>query len=87
MYEDMEPLYANPVLPLLAIALADRVFQDYRTVEEIEAIPPPADGSLHHLRIKKEMFRVPIFQIISADEPNSIFVAYSSISGYFSDKY
>lgn len=41
MYEDMEPLSANPVLPLMAIALADDAFQDYGSFEEIEAIPPP----------------------------------------------
>ena len=69
MYEDMEPLFADPVLPLLAIALADRAFQDYATFEEIEAIPPPADGSLHHLRIKRGMLRVPFFRIVSADGP------------------
>lgn len=69
MYEDMEPPFANPVLPLLAIALVDRAFQDYATFEEIEVIPPPADGSLHHLRIKKDMLRVPFFQIVSADRP------------------
>ena len=54
---------------MLAIALADRAFQDYATFEEIEAIPPPADGSLHHLRIKMDMIRVPFFQIVSADGP------------------
>jgi hypothetical protein len=69
MYEDMEPLYANPVLPLLAIALADNAFQDYQTFEDIEAIPSPADGSLHHLRIRKDLLRVPFFQIVSADGP------------------
>ena len=69
MYEDMEPLLVNPILPLLAIALADRAFQDYATFAEIEAIPPPADGSLHHLRIKKEILRVPFFQIVSVDRP------------------
>lgn len=68
MYEEMEPLSANPVLPLMAIALADNAFQDYGSFEEIEAIPPPADGFLHHLRIKKDMLRVPFFQIVSADE-------------------
>lgn len=49
MYEDMEPLFANPVLPLLTIALADEAFQDYATFDEIKAIPPPLDGSSHHL--------------------------------------
>ena len=70
MYEDMEPLFANPVLPLLAIALADEAFQDYDTFEEIEAIPPPEDGSLHHLRIKEEMLDVPFFQNVTSDGPN-----------------
>ncbi|KAL2054829.1 hypothetical protein ABVK25_005133 [Lepraria finkii] len=65
----MEPLFANPVLPLLAIALADRAFQEYATFEEIEAIPPPVDRSLYHLRIKKDMVRIPFFQIVSADRP------------------
>lgn len=69
MYEDMKPLFANPVLPLLAIALADRAFQDYETFKEIEAIPSPADGSLHHLQIKKGMLRVPFFHIVSVDGP------------------
>lgn len=69
MYEDMEPQVANPVLPFLAVALADNFFQDYRTFEEIEAFLLPADGSLHHLRIKKIMLRVSLFQIASADGP------------------
>ena len=69
MYEDMEPLFANPVLPLLAIALADEAFQDYGTFEEIEAIPPPGDGSLHHIRIKKEMLDIPFFQSVTPNGP------------------
>ncbi|KAG9773168.1 hypothetical protein KCU88_g5872, partial [Aureobasidium melanogenum] len=71
MYEDMQPLYANPVLPLLAIALADGAFQDYLTFEEIEAIPPPVDGSLHHLRIRKELHRVPFFRTMSPEGPTT----------------
>ena len=46
MYEDMEPLFANPILPLLTIALTDEAFQDYSTFEEIEDIPPPEDVEL-----------------------------------------
>jgi hypothetical protein len=69
MYEDMEPLFANPILPLLAIALADDAFQDYQTSEEIFAIPPPSDGNLHELRIRKELGRVPFFQIMSPSGP------------------
>ena len=67
MYKDIEPLFTNPVLPLLVIALADRTFQDYTTFEEIEEIPAPIDRSLYHLRIKKDILRVPFFRIVSAD--------------------
>ena len=69
MYEDMEPLFANPMLPLLAIALADEAFQDYSTFDEIEEIPPPEDGSLHHLRIKSEVLDVPFFQNVLSTGP------------------
>ena len=69
MYEDMEPLFANPVLPLLAIALADQAFQDYSTFENIENIPPPEDVSLHHLRMKDEMLSVPFFQNVTSNGP------------------
>lgn len=80
MYEDMEPLFANPILPLLAIALADDAFRDYSNFEEIEAIPPPQDGSLHHLRIKKEMLQVPFFRTMSADGPTEKILTASSFS-------
>ena len=65
----MQPLFANPVLPLLAIALADDAFQDYRTFEEIEAIPPPTDESLYHLRIREELYPMPFFQALSTRGP------------------
>src|SRR5947207_3876131 len=69
MYEDMAPLSANPVLPMLAIALTDGVFKDYTTFEEIFAIPPPADGALHHLEIHKSKQELPFFQVISRNGP------------------
>ncbi len=80
MYEGIEPLFANPVLPLLAIALADHAFQDYGSFKEIEAILLPPDGSLHHLRIRKDMLRVPFFQIVSADGPTERIHGASSFS-------
>ena len=80
MYEDMEPLFANPILPLLAIALADDAFRDYSNFAEIEAIPPPQDGSLHHLRIKKEMLQVPFFRTISVDGPTKKILGAQSFS-------
>jgi len=68
------------VLPLLAIALADNAFQDYQTFNDVEAIPPPADGSLYHLRIRKDLLRVPFFQIVSADGPTRKIHGASSFS-------
>ena len=47
---------------MLAIALADGVFKDYTTFEEIFAIPPPADGALHHLEIHESKRELPFFQ-------------------------
>jgi hypothetical protein len=80
LYEDMQPLFANPVLPLLAIALADDIFMDYHSFEDIEAVPPPADGSLHHLRIKREMFNTPVFRRMSPDGPIGKIVTASTYS-------
>lgn len=80
MYEDMEPLFANPILPLLAIALADDAFRDYSNFAEIEAIPPPQDGSLHHLRIKKEMLQMPFFRTVSVDGPTEKILGAQSFS-------
>lgn len=68
MYENMKSLFANSVLFLLTIALANHVFQNYETFEEIEVISFSANEFLHHLRIKNDMLRVSFFQIISADE-------------------
>lgn len=80
MYEDMEPLFANPIFPLLAIALADDAFRDYANFAEIEAIPPPQDGSLHHLRIKKEMLQMPFFRTVSVDGPTKKILGAQSFS-------
>ncbi|KAI9773770.1 MAG: hypothetical protein M1839_002003 [Geoglossum umbratile] len=65
MYEDMAPLFANPVLPMLAIALADGVFKDYTAFEEIFAIRPPVDGALDHLKIHQSKQELPFFQVLS----------------------
>src|SRR5438552_3951063 len=73
----MQPLFANPVLPLLTIALADGAFQDYRTFEEIEAIPPPADRSLYHLRIREELHPVPFFRALTKGPTEKIQTASS----------
>jgi hypothetical protein len=66
MYEDIVPLFACAMLPALAITLANDAFRDYRSLEEIFAIPPPIAGTVHPLRIKEEMLDVPFFQTFDA---------------------
>ena len=61
IYEDIKPLFINPVLSLLAIVLADKTFQDYNIFKKIEDIPPSKDGFLHYLRIKNEIFNLSFF--------------------------
>ena len=50
MYEDRKPLFANLVLPLLAIALADNASQDYLIFEGIEAVPSFAVERLKNMQ-------------------------------------
>lgn len=50
MYGDRKPLFANSVLPLFAIALADNASQDYLIIEEIEAIPMFAVERLKNMK-------------------------------------
>jgi hypothetical protein len=69
LIEDIEPLYVNPVLPLLAIALAEDAFADFRTFAEIEKTPPPANGSMYPLQIKEGMLAVPFFQGCNVNGP------------------
>jgi carbonic anhydrase len=65
----MQPLFANPMLPLLAIAFASNAFEDYHSFEEIFAIPPPVVGAIYEIRIRKEMLQVPFFQVMSPNGP------------------
>lgn len=64
-----EPLYANPVLFMLAPALACGVFRNYKTYDEIFAILPPSDGTLHHLQIANNKLKLPFFQTMSRHGP------------------
>lgn len=47
----------------------DQAFQGFDTFEEIENIPPPEDGALHHLRIKSEMLNIPFFRNVTSNGP------------------
>jgi hypothetical protein len=65
----MQPLYANPVLPFLAPALADGVFKDYKTWEEIKQIPPPPKGFPMGLDILPEKLDLPVLQMVDRNGP------------------
>jgi len=51
VHEGLEPrpLFYNLVLTMLARAIADYVFRDYSTIEELLEIEPPED-EIYHLR-------------------------------------
>ena len=51
----------NPMLPILAKAVVEEAFQDFKTIEELLAIEPPKDG-MRHLRFAKKLLDTPFFQ-------------------------
>jgi hypothetical protein len=61
LYEDMEPLFANPLLPFLAIAIANKAFRHYNSLETIFAIPAPRRGTVTILKFKKSFLDIPFF--------------------------
>ena len=69
MHEDLEPrpLFCNPVLTILARAIADDAFKDYRTAEELLDIDPP-NGEMHHLHLNESILDRPFFQVASTGE-------------------
>ncbi|KIM93155.1 hypothetical protein OIDMADRAFT_61940 [Oidiodendron maius Zn] len=69
LYEDMEPLFANPLLPFFAIAIANNAFRHYDSLESIFDIPAPRRGTVKILKFKKSFKNVPFFQRMSRDGP------------------
>jgi hypothetical protein len=69
LYEDMEPLFANPLLPFLAIAIANNAFRDYDSPERIFELPAPRRGTVTILKFKNSVLDVPFFQRMSRDGP------------------
>lgn len=61
------PLFCNPVLTMLARAIADHAFRDYSTMEELLAIEPPED-EMYHLRQHESVLGKPFFHVISTGE-------------------
>jgi hypothetical protein len=69
LYEDMQPLYANPMIPFLCQALADGYFVRYKSWSEIKAIPMPSKGFLVELEIHPEKLDCPVLQKVEKDGP------------------
>ncbi|QKX62582.1 uncharacterized protein TRUGW13939_09743 [Talaromyces rugulosus] len=69
LYEDMQPLYANPVLPFLSQALADGSFVRYKSWSEIKEIPVPLKGFPIELEIHPEKLDCPVLQEVDGDGP------------------
>jgi hypothetical protein len=47
------PLLYNPMLPILAKAIVEEAFRDFKTIEELLAIEPPKDGMRHFALCRK----------------------------------
>jgi hypothetical protein len=58
------PLVCNAMLPILAIAIADRAFRDYDTIEDLLALEPEDDEMLH-LQWKESILNQPFFKTMS----------------------
>ena len=69
VHEGLEPrpLFYNPVLTMLARAIADHTFRDYSTIEELLEIEPRED-EMYHLRQNESVLSKPFFQVISNRE-------------------
>ena len=68
MYENIQLLFANPILSLLTIVLTNQIFQNYVIFEEIEVIFLFTNGFLHYFQIKKHMLCVFFFQKMFVNE-------------------
>lgn len=59
------PLICNPMLPILAILITTKAFQDYETIDDLLAIQPSV-GEMVHLQWKKGVRDLPFFKSTSA---------------------
>lgn len=59
------PLICNPMLPILAIAIAERAFRDYDTIEDLLDLEPEDDEMLH-LQWKESILDRPFFKTMSS---------------------
>ncbi|KAL2041983.1 hypothetical protein N7G274_005171 [Stereocaulon virgatum] len=66
VHEGLEPrpLFCNPVLTMLARAIADNAFRDYSTMEELLEIEPP-ENEMYHLRQNEKCAQQALFSTSS----------------------
>jgi len=69
VHEGLEPrpLFCNPVLTMLARAIADNAFRDYSTMEELLEIEPP-ENEMYHLRQNESVLGKPFFHVVSTGD-------------------
>ena len=69
VHEGLEPrpLFCNPVLTMLARAIAENAFRDYSTMEELLEIEPP-ENEMYHLRQNESVLGKPFFHVVSTGE-------------------
>ena len=63
----MKPLYANPVLSLLAAIIMYDMFKDYKIYDEVFIILSSLNEMLHHLQIIQKKLKLPFFQVMFKD--------------------
>lgn len=63
------PLVFNPIIFLLAMALASNAFKDYQTDDELFALEPPVYDDHLILDWDDEIEDVPVFQATSCNGP------------------
>ncbi len=69
VHEGLEPrpMFCNPVLTMLARAIADNAFRDYSTIEELLEIEPP-ENETYLLRQNESVLGKPFFYVVSTGE-------------------
>ena len=78
-------LWCNPVLYILALALADDAFKDYNTLEEILELEPPLDQNIWHLEWKDCVLDLPVFRKMSLHGPTDTIQSSGSYDRQLSD--
>ncbi|OCK73076.1 hypothetical protein K432DRAFT_365291 [Lepidopterella palustris CBS 459.81] len=80
IYEGRTIPLVDPIIFLLAIALATEAFRDYSTLEEILAVRPAPDMEYAILEWKQDMLDRPFFQTMNSTGPTGKIVSATSFN-------